>query len=176
MLRLCKIYLIIYLYIFDKRKNIYCGADKSFITKDKIKCQTKDAMIITPKRKRSERQIKKMTKKKKQEISILRLKMSILKKDQKKYLNCYAKIIALEEEIKELNEDQKIVYNKKEQDILNDRNKVEDNYKNLKKAERITVRKDKKIKTFMSFIFMDELKRIIDKYYSIITDNNLYHI
>ena len=54
---------------FDGRKNIYCGAcmvgtdhagaDKSFITKDKIKCQTRDTIIITPKRKRSVRQIKK---------------------------------------------------------------------------------------------------------------------
>ena len=161
---------------FDSRKNIYCDADKSFKTKDKIKCQTKDVIIITPKRKRSEKQIKKMSKKKRQEICILELKMLVLKKDQKKYLSCYAKIIALEEEIKELSEEKKIIYNKKEQDMLNDRNKVEDNYKNLKKAERITVRKDKKIKTFMSFIFMDELKRIIDKYYSIITDNKLYNI
>ena len=45
---------------------------------------------------------------------------------------------------------------------------VEDNYKNLKKSERIVIRKDRKIKTFMSFIFIDELKRIINKYIKII--------
>ena len=50
-----------------------------------------------------------MLKKKRQEISIHQLKMLILKKDQKKYLNCYAKIIALEEEIEELNKETKII-------------------------------------------------------------------
>ena len=161
---------------FDKRKNIYCGADKSFITKDQINCQNKNVNIITPIRKRSEKQIKKLIKSKEQTIKLTKIKMENLKRKNKRYLSWNLKISILEEEINELKKEQKTKYNKKEKDLLRGRHKVEDNYKNIKKSERITIRKDRKIKTFMSFIFMDELKRIINKYYEKIIDLELYKI
>jgi hypothetical protein len=61
--------------------------------------------------------------------------------------------------------EKKNTYSKLEKELFKERYKVEDNYKNLKKSERIAIRKDRKIKTFMSFIFIDELNRIIKKIY-----------
>jgi len=166
---------------FDKRKNIYCGADKSFITKDIIKCQSKDVNIITPKRKRSDKQIKKLIKLKTNEINKineLRSKLKDIKDKEKgkRYLFWTSKIKSLQDNIEELKEDQKTKYTNPEKEILGERYKVEDNYKNIKKSERIVIRKDRKIKTFMSFIFMDELKRLITKYYDKIIDQHLYFV
>jgi len=166
---------------FDKRKNIYCGADKSFITKNIIKCQSKDVNIITPKRKRSDKQIKKLIKLKTNEINKineLRSKLKDIKDKEKgkRYLFWTSKIKSLQDNIEELKEDQKTKYTNPEKEILGERYKVEDNYKNIKKSERIVIRKDRKIKTFMSFIFMDELKRLITKYYDKIIDQHLYFV
>ena len=47
--------------------------------------------------------------------------------------------------------------------MFSKRYKVEDSYLNLKKSERILIRKDKKIVTYMSFVYMDELNRLIKK-------------
>lgn len=166
---------------FDKRKNIYCGADKSFITRDIIKCQSKNVNIITPKRKRSDKQIKKLIKSKTNEINKTKELRSNLKniKDKekgKRYLFWTSKIQCLENNIEELKKEQKPNYTNIEKEILGERYKVEDNYKNIKKSERVVIRKDRKIKTFMSFIFMDELKRLISKYYDKIIDQQLYFI
>ena len=90
---------------FDKRKNIYCGADKSFIIKEEIKCQNKNVCIITPKRKRSKKQIKKLIKAKTNLINITKIKLLNLKNKNKRYLCWTTKITALEEEIDELNKE-----------------------------------------------------------------------
>ena len=108
----------------------------------------------------------------------MKIKYSSSIENQKRYLNYASKIIILSEEIDKLDEEKnkKNNYTKIEKEIFSERYKVEDNYKNLKKSERIVIRKDRKIKTYMSFIFMDELKRVINKYFQIINENELYKI
>jgi hypothetical protein len=44
---------------FDKRKTINCGGDKAFTTTEKIYHNNKEVKITTPKRKKSQKQIKK---------------------------------------------------------------------------------------------------------------------
>ena len=97
-----------------------------------------------------------------------------MNQNTKRYLNYQNKIAILEKDIEKLNKKKKNKYSKLEKELFNERYKVEDNYKNLKKSERIVIRKDRKIKTFMSFIFIDELKRIINKYIKTINENELY--
>lgn len=160
---------------FDKRKNIYVGGDKAFKTQEVIIYDNKEVTIFTSKRKHSEKQIKKMVKKKNKEIKEIKTKIKNLNKT-KRYLNYICKITKLEEEIKELETEKKNTYSKHEKELFKERYKVEDNYKNLKKSERIVIRKDRKIKTFMSFIFIDELNRIIKKYINIINEKELYKI
>lgn len=161
---------------FDKRKKINVGGDKAFKTQEVIIHNDKSVTIITPKRKHSDRQIKKMIKKKTKDIQEIKNKIKNLEKTKKRYLNYMCKIIKLEEDINELKKDKKNTYSKNEKEMFSERFKVEDNYKNLKKSERIVIRKDRKIKTYMSFIFMDELKRIINKYIKVINENELYKI
>lgn len=161
---------------FDKRKSIYVGGDKAFKTQEVIIHNNKSVNVITPKRKHSDKQIKKMIKKKTKDIQEIKNKIKKLKETSKRYLNYTCKIIKLKEDITELKKDKKNIYSKQEKEIFSERYKVEDNYKNLKKSERIVIRKDRKIKTYMSFIFMDELKRIINKYIKIINEKELYNI
>ncbi len=140
---------------------------KHFKTSDIITHNNKNVNIITPKRTRSDKQTKKMIKKLKEQIKIIDLILKNLKdtdKIGKRYLNYICKKISIENKIKELNIKQKPVYTKKETEILNKRHLVENNYNSLKKSERITIRKDHKIKNFMSFIFIVELKRLTLKY------------
>lgn len=161
---------------FDNRKKINAGGDKAFKTQEIIIHNGKNVTIVTPKRKHSEKQIKKMIKKKTKDIQVIKNKIKNLDKTKKRYLNYTCKIIKLEEEIIELNKEKKNTYSKFEKELFSERYKVEDNYKNLKKSERIVISKDRKIKTYMSFIFMDELKRLINKYFKIINEKELYNI
>ena len=109
---------------------------------------------------------------------MIQASMKNLNENKKRYIKYATKIVSLSEEIDKLNEEKnkKNNYSKIEMEIFSERYKVEDNYKNLKKSERIVIRKDRKIKTYMSFIFMDELKRIINKYIKVINENELYKI
>lgn len=163
---------------FDKRKNVFIGGDKAFKTQEVIIHDNKKVTIVTSKRKHSEKQIKKMIKERNNKIKMIQAIMKNLNENKKRYIKYASKIVLLSEEIENLNEEKnkKNNYSKIEKEIFSERYKVEDNYKNLKKSERIVIRKDRKIKTYMSFIFMDELKRVINKYFKIINENELFKI
>ena len=132
--------------------------------------------MVTPKKNRSVKQTNKMIKNLNNKISLINYKMKFLNKTQKRYLKCTSEVISLKNKIKELENAQHVHSTKKEKEILSNRNKVEDSYKNLKKSERIVIRKEHKIKNFMSFIYMDELKRITNKYSEIIIKNKFYDV
>lgn len=161
---------------FDKRKKVLTGADKGFKTQEIIKHYNKKVIIMTPKRKHSNKQIKKMIKEKNTKIEKINLKIKNLNYNTKRYFNYISKITTIKKEIESINEIKKNKYSKLEKEIFSERYKVEDNYKNLKKSERIVIRKDRKINTFMSFIFIDELNRLIKKYINVINENELYNI
>jgi len=161
---------------FDKRKKVLTGADKGFKTQEIIKHCNKKVTIITPKRQHSNKQIKKMIKERNDKIEKINLKIKKIVNNEKKCSKCVSKIEIIKKEIKTIKEKNKIKYSDLEKEIFRERYKVEDNYKNLKKSERIVIRKDRKINTFMSFIFMDELNRIIKKYINVINENELYDI
>lgn len=163
---------------FDKRKTIKCGGDKAFITNDNISHNNKKVIMVTPKRERSNKQTKKLIKNKQNIITITKLKIAHLQSDQKRYLNGYAKIVSLENDIQNFKKVNVNIhkYDTSDNKMFSKRYKVEDNYLNLKKSERILIRKDKKIATYMSFVYMNELNRLIKKYYQQIIDNELFTV
>jgi hypothetical protein len=132
--------------------------------------------MITPKRNRSKKQTKKIIKTLKLKSKFIMLQIKNIKKNTKKYLNSQIKITTINNKIKELNIHQKNYYNKIERYVLSNRYLVEDNYKNIKKAERIVYRKDHKIKTYMSFVFINELRRLTVKYQNLILKNKYYDV
>jgi len=153
-----------------KRKKINCGGDKAFATNNPIYYNSKRVNMIVPKKKRSKKQTNKMIKKIKQNIILVGIKLKYSKPNSKRNTNYKMKILSLENEIKDL----KQTYSNNTQDycknniMLKRRNVVEDSYKNLKKSERIVIRKERKIANYMSFLYLVELKRITNKYYNII--------
>lgn len=157
----------------DKRKNVKCCGDNAFKTNEIIMYNNKKVHIITTKRKRSEKQSNKMIKKLKHNIDIIKIKMDHLDNNSKRYLNYSIKILSIKNKIEELKEKPIIYYTDDELEILKKRHVVENNYCNLKKSERISIRKDHNIKNFMSFIYIVELKRITNKYYDKIIELNL---
>jgi hypothetical protein len=62
---------------------------------------------------------------------------------------------------------------KKEIDLLDKRHKVENIFASLKASDRIYVRKDKKIKNYMSFFYMDTLLYVLNSFK--ILDNELFN-
>jgi hypothetical protein len=149
---------------FDGRKNVYCGGDKAFKTQNEFYINNKKVRMITPQKSRSDKQKLKLTKKKKNEIARLNEKLLTITEGTLRYLNCFAKIKSLEEEIKIINKKTEHNYTKKEKEILGNRNVVERNFCDTKKNERIALRKDHRIIDFMSFVYIANLKILTNKY------------
>lgn len=159
----------------DGRKNINLCGDGAFKTNNTITHNNKTVNITTPKRNRTKKQTKKMTLNLKNKIKIIDFILKNLKETNKigkKYLNYVCKKNALEDKIEQLNIKQQTNYTKQESEILNKRYIVENNYCALKKSERVAIRKDHKIKNFMSFVIIAELQRITKKYNEAIIEIN----
>lgn len=140
-----------------KHINFESSGDKAYSTQEKFKINGKEIKIITSKRQRSEKQTKKMIKKK--EEKLLKLKN---KNKNKEKIN--EKITKLNEEIQKLKNPVKIKYTKKEKYMLGKRYLVEIYFRGIKKYDRIMIRKDHNINTFLSFIYLANLIELSKKY------------
>lgn len=148
---------------FNNRKNIYVVGDKSFITPQKFTYNEKNIIIITSKRKRDKKKIEKQIKNIEKKIKELSDKMESINNNTKRYILYDNKKNKLNVKIYELNMiiDTKSIYTAKEKKLLSKRYLVENKFCSLKKYERISLRKDHKINTFMGFIYMVDLLEIV---------------
>lgn len=152
--------------VANNRINV-CG-DKAFRTSDKFNLNDKELNIVTAKKKKSSKQRYKQIKK--TEIELINL----YKKIQKlKSTNCirYEQYMKNEKKLlKKLNDlsiEKKNKYSRKEKRLLSGRYIVENYFLDIKKYERIVLRKDKSICTFINFIYMANIIEMCKKYGSI---------
>lgn len=133
-------------------------ADKAYTTQEKFKINDEEINIITPKRKRSEKQTKKLIKKREEELTKLK------NKNNKNKDKINEKILKIKNDISKLKTPVTPKYTRKEKYMLGKRYLVENHFRGIKKYDRIMIRKDHNIETFLSFIYLANLIELSKKY------------
>jgi len=149
--------------------NINVCGDKAFVTSETFYCNGKNIKIITPNRHHSKKMTMRLLKAQNELLKTTTIKMNNLHKiSGKRYASYIVKIQKIQNKIKELNKNQNEKHTKHDSKLLKKRHVIENYFFSLKKYERTVIRKDHKINTYMSFIYMANIKTLVKKYYDML--------